>query len=77
MKNNISKVSLRNTYKAQEPDRGLEAVVRQHQRAETGSIIHVKGSRIQISDIDGRKYLDVSSCRLHNIVDSGAHNHDG
>jgi adenosylmethionine-8-amino-7-oxononanoate aminotransferase len=64
-------VSLRNTYKVQELAHGLEAVVVPDQWAESGSTIYVEGCGIAARDIDGKEYLDASSCGLCNVIGYG------
>ncbi len=67
----MAKVSGRDTYKAQELAHGLEAVVVPDQWVESGSTIYVEGSGIRVRDIDGKEYLDASSCGLCNVVGYG------
>jgi Fe-S-cluster-containing hydrogenase component 2 len=67
----MARVSLRNTYRAEELAHGPEAVVVPDQWAASGSIIYVEGSGIRVRDIDGKEYLDASSCGLCNVVGYG------
>ena len=60
----MAKVSLSNTYREQELAHIVEAVVVPDQWAESASIIYTEGSGIKVRDINGREYLDATSCGL-------------
>ena len=67
----MSKVSLSSPYKDLELAHGVEAVIVPDQWVESGSIIYVEGSGIKVRGIDGKEYLDASSCGLCNVVGYG------
>jgi adenosylmethionine-8-amino-7-oxononanoate aminotransferase len=67
----MSEVSLSSPYKDLDLAHGVEAVVVPDQWAESGSTIYVEGSGIKVRDINGKEYLDASSCGLCSVVGYG------
>lgn len=63
--------SLREIYKAKEAAHGLEPLVNPTQWANVGSAIFVQGSGVRIKTIDGREFIDASSCGFCDIVGYG------